>query len=161
MHLSAHLQETLSTGSNFGGPQMSLSGAIPCAFLAMVKQTRDIPRRKSSLDSKNAETFPRTRLAPLRSLKSSAMLWNPSKLIRNTSTSEGMKVIDSCDAGWSLSTIDRRITGGEGLFWCYVAGELWSHLPELQRLKETSHVHRDGRAQESVWTNITLISRWM
>lgn len=96
MHLSAHLLETLSTGSHFGGPQMGLSAAAPHAFLVMVKQTRDIPKWKSLLDGKNAEMFPRTQLAPLHPLKSSTMLQNPPKLLRNPSTSERMEVIDSC-----------------------------------------------------------------
>ena len=117
LHLSAHLQQTLSTGSNFGGRQMSLSAAIPRAFLATVKQTKDIPKWKSLLDSKNAQMFPRTQLVPLCSLKNSAVLQSPSELIRTTSTSEGTEVIDSCDADWSLSTVDWRITSGKGLLW--------------------------------------------
>lgn len=165
MHLSAHLQETLSSGSNFGGPQMSLSAAIPCAFLATVKQTRDIPKQKSSLDSKNAETFPRTQLAPLCSLKSSTMLWNPSKLVRNTSTSGGGGG-DGGDGGdWQLwCRLESQHHRPESHRWgrfvvvSYVAGELQSCLPELQRLKDTIHVDGDGGAQEGVWTNAILIN---
>lgn len=103
-HLSAHLLETLSTGSHFGGSQMGLSAAIPHAFLVMVKQTRDIPKWKPLLDSKNAETFPRTQLAPLHPPKSSTMLQNPPKLVRNPSTLETMEVIGSC---WLESQYNR------------------------------------------------------